>query len=62
MNGKIRMEGKLHPGNELAIARTVLANQRTMPATASKQHGGYYEKMQCLFLNSGNPFNYIFEY
>jgi putative membrane protein len=32
MNGKIRMEGKLHPGNELAIARTVLANQRTLLA------------------------------
>jgi putative membrane protein len=26
------MEGKLHPGNELAIARTVLANERTLLA------------------------------
>ena len=32
MNGKICMEGKLHPGNELAIARTVLANERTLLA------------------------------
>jgi len=32
MNGKICMEGKLHPGNELAIARTVLANERTLMA------------------------------
>jgi uncharacterized membrane protein YidH (DUF202 family) len=32
MNGKNFMEGKLHPGNELAIARTVLANQRTLLA------------------------------
>ena len=26
------MEGKLHPGNELAVARTVLANERTLLA------------------------------
>jgi len=26
------MEGKLHPANELAIARTVLANERTLMA------------------------------
>jgi len=32
MNGKIPMEGKLHPGTELAIARTVLANDRTLLA------------------------------
>jgi uncharacterized membrane protein YidH (DUF202 family) len=32
MNGKIRMEGKFHPGNELAVARTVLANRRTLLA------------------------------
>jgi putative membrane protein len=32
MNGKNFIEGKLHPGNELAIARTVLANQRTLLA------------------------------
>jgi putative membrane protein len=32
MNGKIQMEGKLHPGNELAVARTVLANERTLLA------------------------------
>jgi putative membrane protein len=32
MNGKFPMEGKLHPGNKLAIARTVLANERTLLA------------------------------
>jgi len=32
MEGKIPVEGKLYPGNELAIARTVLANERTMLA------------------------------
>jgi uncharacterized membrane protein YidH (DUF202 family) len=32
MNGKNRMESKLHPTNELALARTVLANRRTLLA------------------------------
>lgn len=32
MNGEIRMDGKLYPSNELAIARTVLANNRTLLA------------------------------
>lgn len=32
MNAKIALEGKLYPGNELAIARTVLANERTLLA------------------------------
>ena len=32
MNAKISTEGKLFPGNELAIARTDLANERTLLA------------------------------
>jgi uncharacterized membrane protein YidH (DUF202 family) len=32
MNGKICMEGQLYPENELAVARTVLANERTLMA------------------------------
>jgi putative membrane protein len=31
-NGKIPIEGKLQPASELAIARTVLANERTLLA------------------------------
>ena len=41
MNGKIRMEGKLHPGNELAIARTVLANERTLMAILRTALGSF---------------------
>jgi uncharacterized membrane protein YidH (DUF202 family) len=32
MNGKSHIEDKLHPVNELGIARTVLANDRTLLA------------------------------
>ena len=32
MNPKNSTDGKLYPGNELAIARTVLANERTLLA------------------------------
>jgi putative membrane protein len=32
MKGKIPLGSKLHPGNKLAIARTVLANERTLLA------------------------------
>jgi uncharacterized membrane protein YidH (DUF202 family) len=32
MNGKARMEGKLHSANQLALARTVLANRTTLLA------------------------------
>ena len=31
-NGNIRMEGQLYPAAELGIARTVLANERTLLA------------------------------
>ena len=41
INGKIRMEGKLHPGNELAIARTVLANERTLMAILRTSLGSF---------------------
>ena len=41
MNGKICMEGKLHPGNELAIARTVLANERTLMAILRTALGSF---------------------
>jgi uncharacterized membrane protein YidH (DUF202 family) len=41
MNGKICMEGKLHPGNELAIARTVLANERTLMAILRTAPGSF---------------------
>jgi putative membrane protein len=46
MKGKAHMEGKLHPANQLALARTVLANRRTLLAV-------YRTALGCLIGGAG---------
>jgi putative membrane protein len=41
IKGKIHMEGQLHPRDKLGIARTVLANQRTLLAVIRTALGSF---------------------